>query len=61
MKSFLWAPLMLIVMINAASFRSEPMVVTEKAIIFIPGYSGSALRNKSTGERIWLTASEVLW
>jgi pimeloyl-ACP methyl ester carboxylesterase len=37
------------------------MVVQEKAIIFIPGYSGSALKRKSTGERIWLTASEALW
>ncbi len=61
MKSFLWAFLMVIVMINTASCRSEPMVVTEKAIIFIPGYSGSALRNQSTGERIWLTVSEALW
>ena len=61
MKSFLWALLMVIVMINAASCRSEPMLVTEKAIIFIPGYSGSALRNQSTGERIWLTVSEALW
>ena len=61
MKSFPWAFLMVIVMINTASCRSEPMVVTEKAIIFIPGYSGSALRNQSTGERIWLTVSEALW
>jgi len=48
-------------MINTAPCRSEPMVVQEKAIIFIPGYSGSALKGKSTGERIWLTASEALW
>jgi len=61
MKSFLGALLMVIVMINTASCRSEPMLVTEKAIIFIPGYSGSALRNQSTGERIWLTVSEALW
>ena len=61
MKSFLWALLMVIMMINTASCRSEPMLVTEKAIIFIPGYSGSALRNQSTGERIWLTVSEALW
>ena len=61
MKSFLWALLMVIMMINTASCRSEPMLVTEKTIIFIPGYSGSALRNQSTGERIWLTVSEALW
>ncbi len=33
----------------------------EKAIIFIPGNYGSALRKKRTGERIWLTVSEGLW
>ena len=51
MKSFLWAFLMVIVMINTASCRSEPMVVTEKAIIFIPGYSGSALKKKSSRQQ----------
>jgi len=61
MKTFLGAFLMVIVLINTVPFQSEPMVVQEKAIIFIPGYSGSALKRKSTGERIWLTASEAFW
>ena len=33
----------------------------EKAIIFIPGNYGSALKKKTTGERVWLTVSEGLW
>ncbi len=33
----------------------------EKAIIFVPGNYGSALKKKTTGERVWLTVSEGLW
>ncbi|MEE8349164.1 MAG: hypothetical protein V3R94_06325 [Acidobacteriota bacterium] len=33
----------------------------QRAVIFIPGFYGSALKNSQTSERIWLTASEALW
>jgi pimeloyl-ACP methyl ester carboxylesterase len=61
MKLFLSAILMVSMLSNTAPFQGETMVAQENAIIFIPGYSGSALKRKSTGERIWLTASEALW
>ena len=32
-----------------------------RAIIFVPGFYGSALKNKQTSRRVWLTPSEALW
>lgn len=40
----------------------QPMTTSAKAtILFVPGYKGSALRDSSSGKRIWVTLSQELF